>query len=241
MRKTPILLLLLPTVLFADEVFIKGAGSISGRIVDQTGTLVLVDTGSGTIGVPVASVDRIVKARTDLDEYDERAGRLGPWDLDGWRALGRWALLRGMDRQARQAYERIVAIRPDDPEADGALGFVMLDGNWVTEAEAYRARGFVRYDNEWMMPAEARLRLDRDAAEQARQDAEASARAADLEKLKAEVQAQYAAEAAADEQWRAEGAAWFYANAYGWCGWGCGPATWYGAPHFPARSWHTHH
>ena len=96
MRKPPLFLFLLPaviypTALFADEVFIKRAGSISGRIVDQTTTQVLVDIGGGTVGIPMARVDRIVKGPTDLDEYDARAGRLGPWDIDGWRALGRWA------------------------------------------------------------------------------------------------------------------------------------------------------
>src|SRR5262245_58035149 len=238
LRKSPFLLLLLPTALFADEVFIKGAGSISGRIVSRTPTQVMVDVGGGTVGVSLARVDHIVMARTDLDEYDERAGRLSSWDINGWRALGRWASLRGMEKQARQAYERIVAIMPDDPEAEGALGFVMLDGNWVTQQEAYRARGFVRYEGEWMMPAEAQLRLDGAAAEQARLDAAASARAADLEKLKAEVKAQYDAEAARDEEWRAEGAAWFYSHAYGCGGCGYGPTFWPGPSSFHGRSWH---
>src|SRR5262249_8504325 len=67
MRKSPLVLLLLtavslPTALFADEVIIKGAGSISGRIVDQTATSVVVDVGGGTIGIPMARVERIVKA-----------------------------------------------------------------------------------------------------------------------------------------------------------------------------------
>jgi len=212
---------LFPTALSADEVFIKGAGSISGRIVDQTATQVMVDIGGGTVGLPMAKVDRIVKAPTDLDEFDARAGRLGRWEIEGWRALGRWASRQGLDRQARQAYERILAVMPDDPEAEAALGFVFLEDRWVPEEVAYRARGFVKFEGEWMLPAEAQLRLDAAAREQEAREAEASARAAELEKLKAEVKAQYEAEAAADAQWRAEGAAWFYAHAYGWRRWGC--------------------
>jgi len=246
MRKTPFLLplsfllplLFLPsTVLFADEVFLKGAGSISGRIVDQTERLVTVDVGGGTIGVSMAHVDHIVKARTDLDEYDVRAGRLARWDVNAWRALGRWASRQGMETQARQAYERVVEIMPDDPEAEGALGFVMLDGNWVTQDEAYRARGFVKYQGEWMMPAEAQLRRDDAAADRASWEAAQSARASELEKLKADVQAQYAAEQARDDEWRAEGAAWFYSHAYGWDGWGYG----YGATTWPASLGFHHH
>src|SRR5262249_30638129 len=187
--------------------------------------------------VPMATVDHIVMARTDLDKYDERAGRLGPSDIDGWRALGRWASLKGMDQQARRAYERIVTIKPDDPEAEGALGFVMRDGGGTTMEEAYRARGFVKYEGEGMRPAEAQLRLDSAATEQARQDAVERARAVELENLKSEVRAQYAAEAAADEEWRAEGAAWFYSHVYGWGGWGYGRTAWAGTPCFHVATW----
>ena len=215
----PAALMLLPTPLFADEVFIKGAGSISGRIVDQTATQVVVDVGGGTIGIAMAKVDRIVKAATDLDEFDARAGRLGRWDIEGWRALGRWATRQGLDQQARQAFERILAVAPDDPEAEGALGFVFLEDRWVPEDVAYRAQGFVKFEGEWMLPAEAQLRLDSAAAERASREAEASARAEDLERLKAEVKAQYDAEADRDAEWRAEGAAWFYSHAYGYGGW----------------------
>lgn len=246
MRKPPLFLLFLPTVLFADDVFIKGAGSISGRIVDQTTTQVVIDIGGGMVGIPMARVDRIVKGLTELDEYDARAGRLTPSDVEGWRALGRWATRRGLDQQARQAYERILAIAPDDLEAEGALGFVLLEDRWVPEAVAHRARGYVRFDGEWMLPAEAQLRLDTDAQAKADRAAAESARAAELEKLKAEVQAQYDAEAARDAEWRAEGAAWFYSHAYGWGLWDCSSMAWPGScantgsrwSAFPRRTWH---
>jgi len=230
--------LLLPTALFADEVYLKGAGSISGRIVEQTDAKVTVDIGGGTIGVAMSRVDHIVKARTELDEFDARASRLARWDVNAWRDLGRWASQRGMDKQASQAYGRVLAYEPDDPEAQGALGYVLLDGNWVTQGEAYRARGFVKYDGEWMMPAEAQLRQNDAAAEQAREEAAATARAEALEKLKEEVKAQYAAEQARDDEWHAEGAAWFYSHAYSWGGWGYGPTIWPGSFGFHHHSSH---
>jgi hypothetical protein len=215
----PVVLLLLPTALLADEVFVKGAGSITGRVVDQTATTVVIDVGGGTIGIPVTRVDRIVKAATAMDEFDARAARLGSWDLEGWRALGRWASRQGLEKQSRQAFERILAVEPDDAEAEAALGFVFLNERWVPEAVAYRAQGFVKFNGEWMLPAEAQLRLDVDAQERSAREADAKARADELEQLKADVQAQYDAEAAEDAEWRAEGAAWFYSHAYGCGGW----------------------
>jgi len=217
----PVVLLHLPTALFADEVFVRGAGSIAGRIVEQNAAHVVVDIGGGTIGIPMSRVDHIVEAATELDEFDARAARLGRWDIEGWRALGRWASRQQLEKQARQAFERILAVAPDDPEAETALGFVLLDDRWVPEAVAYRAQGFVRFEGEWMLPAEAQLRLDSAAADRSAREAEEKARADELEQLKADLQAQYDAEAAEDAAWRAEGAAWFYSHAYGcglgWC------------------------
>jgi hypothetical protein len=52
LKSLPFLLVLVPALTFADEVYLKGAGSISGRIKKQTDTMVMVDNGDGVIGVP---------------------------------------------------------------------------------------------------------------------------------------------------------------------------------------------
>jgi len=224
-RKAPFLLFLVPAVLFADEVFLKGAGSISGQIVEQTETMVTVNVGGGVMGVPMSRVERIVKARHPLDDYAERSGRLGPQDVDGWRQLARWATQQGLSAQTLQAYQNVLAVVPNDAEAKEAQGFVLLDGRWVTEEESYRARGFVKYDGEWMTPAEAQLLEQNAAADQARQDAEQRARDAETAKLLAESRAAKAAERAADERARElEDAGW--SQPVYWGGWGYGVTTW---------------
>src|SRR5262245_10501966 len=167
--KAPYLLLLaVPALALADEVYLKDAGVISGRIVEHTETMIVVDNGDGTLGVPTSRVERIVKSKSAVEEYDERAGRLGPEDGGGWRSLGRWATQQGLSKQSRQAYERVLALAPDDPEAREALGFVRLGGRWVTEEESYRAQGYVRYEGEWMTQAEADAMQASADAEQAR-------------------------------------------------------------------------
>ena len=225
MRKSPFLLLLVPTVLLADEVFLKGAGSISGQIVEQTDTTVTINIGGGTMGVPMANVDHIVKARCPLDDYDDRAKKLGAQDAGGWRALAQWATQQGLSAQATQAYQHLLTLVPNDPEAEEALGFVLLNGQWVTEEESYRARGYVQYDGEWMTTAEAQMHQQNAAAEQARQDAARDARDAETAKMLADARAATAAEKAADEQQRAaEEASW--SQPVYWGGWGYGVNTW---------------
>jgi len=225
LRKVPFLLFLVPAALFADEVFLQGAGSISGRIVEQTDEIVQVDVGGGIVGVPTSRVERIVKARCSLDDYDDRASKLGPKDAGGWRKLGVWASQQGLTVQSQDAYRNVLAVAPDDAEARKALGFVKHDGRWMTEEESYRARGYVKYEGEWMTPAQAQVEQNNAAADQARRDAEQRARDAETATREAEARAQDA-EARAREAEEAQRAS---APVY-WGGWGYGVAAWPSAP-----------
>ncbi|HJQ98336.1 MAG TPA: hypothetical protein VJ826_08470, partial [Candidatus Polarisedimenticolaceae bacterium] len=192
MRKLVLFLLLATRPVFADQVFLKDAGSLTGRIVSQDATTVKVDVGGGIIGVPMDTVARIEKGRCALDDYEDRARALGPKDVDGWRKLGKWANAQGLSSQASEAYKKVLAVVPNDAEANQAFGRVELDGKWVTEEESYRARGYVQYGGEWMTPAEAQLAQQHEANVQARRDAEDRARQAEEQARDAERRAQEA-------------------------------------------------
>lgn len=200
MKRPFLLLVFAPTLLLADEVFLKGAGTITGRIVEQTEESVAVDVGGGVVTVPAENVERIVKGKTALDEYDARAAKLAPGDADGWRNLGNWAASRGLSAQARQAYEKVLTIAPDDLEARDALGYVRLEGKWLTEEEGYRAKGYVRYDGEWMTPAEAQMAQADQRADQAAHDAERRSAEANAAAAAAEYDAHRAAEREREEE-----------------------------------------
>jgi len=98
---------ILPGAAAADEVFLKGGGRLSGRIVSRTETTIEVDVGAGRIGVPVSSVLRIEEGRSPLHEYEERAGRLAPGDADGWSPWG-----VGLGQGPRHAGTRGLPPRP---------------------------------------------------------------------------------------------------------------------------------
>jgi hypothetical protein len=157
-----------------------------------------------------------------LDEYDERAAKIGGEDADAWRPLGRWAAMKGIGTQSDQAYKRVLQIAPDDREAREALGYVHQDGRWMTEDESFRARGFVQYDGEWMTPAEMQAAQADAAAEQARRDAERRAVDAQIAQAEAEQRA-HEAEKRAKE---AEEEARRYQNPIYWGGWGYGMNYW---------------
>jgi len=216
---------LLPAAASADEVYLKSGGQLSGRIVSRTATQIEVDIGAGHVTVPVSHVVKIEEGRSALHEYQDRAAALGPSDAAGWVALGDWASARGLGTQAREAYTKGLALAPEDPRANAALGRTQIDGRWVSEEEGYRAKGYVQYRGEWITPAEMEAIQREDAASNAReserQAADARVREAEARADEAEARAK---EAAAQQQqsWDSSYPGW-YGSGYGW---GAGPVVW---------------
>ena len=219
------LFLLLPAISRADEVYLKGGGKVSGRVVQRTATSVEIDIGAGKITVPADRVERIEERRSPLDDYYDRAGRLAATDVAGWRALGRWASDQGLSSQAREAYTRVLAVAPDDPEANSALGRVSVDGRWMTEEESYRARGYVELDGEWLTPTERDTILRERAATQEadHRQFESEARVKEAETRAREAEARAAEAQAAAAEPAQEGIPL-------WWGWGPGPVLWPAQP-----------
>jgi hypothetical protein len=186
---------------WADEVFLRGGGSIHGEVVQRTAASVVMEVGPGRMTLPMSRVDRIIATTSDLSIYRERAGRLAPGDVAGWLGLARWAEGRDLLTQAREAYEHVVAVDPDNAAANAALRRVRLAGRWVTAEESYRARGYVPFEGGWVTPgersavladraAEARARELTAEAEARAREAEARARTAEADARRAEAEAQ---------------------------------------------------
>jgi hypothetical protein len=186
---------------WADEVFLRGGGSIHGEVVQRTAESVVMEVGPGRMTLPMSRVDRIVAATSDLSIYRDRAARLAAADVAGWLALARFAEDRDLLTQAREAYEHVVAVDSANAAANAALGRVRLAGRWVTAEESYRARGYVPFEGGWVTPEERSAALaDRAAEARAREltaeadararEAEARARTAEADARRAEAEAQ---------------------------------------------------
>jgi hypothetical protein len=194
LKKLVCLLVLLPSLAFADEVFLKGGAKFTGRIQEETATMVTIDIGDGVIGVAMSRVDHIVKGKSALDEYDARAAKLKPKDAAGWRSLGAWAAEQGLSAQSRQAYQNVLTTLPDDAAARQALGYVQYQGRWVTEEESYRAQGYVRSGGEWVTAAEAQAMDAAAAEEQMRTDMARDENLAEADRILEESRTQKAAD-----------------------------------------------
>lgn len=193
-----VVLALAATPLLGDELFLKGGGRVTGEIVQETEATLTVDIGAGNMTVQKSAVVRIDRSASPLQQYRAQAATLAPDDVEGWRTLGRQAESQGLTMQAREAFTKVKALLPDDPEANRVLGLVLHDGHWVTEKESYTARGYVWFEGEWMAPAEAQAIV---GERQAREDADRQALEAQIAADEAEQAEQEAREDAERNIW----------------------------------------
>ena len=193
-----VVLALAASPLLGDELFLKGGGRVTGEIVGETEETMTVDIGAGNMTVQKSAVVRIERSASPLQQYRAQAAMLAPEDVEGWRNLGRSAEGQGLTMQAREAFTKVKAVLPDDPEANKVLGLVLLDGHWITEKESFTARGFVFFEDEWMMPAEREAIL---GERQAREEADRQALDAQIAADQAEQAEQEAREEAENDIW----------------------------------------
>jgi hypothetical protein len=212
-----------------DEILLRGGGRVSGVIVERTKDAVVVETAPGRLTLSMKRVEKIVESRSALAEFQDRAAELAPGDAAGWAALARWAAERDLVTQSLEAWRRVLSTDPGHPEANAAFGRVELDGDWVSEDEAYRARGYVPYEGRWVTPAEHEALVRERVAEEemALQMREADLRVREAEARAREAEAR-AREAEAGPEWTPDGGIPL------WWGWGGGPPlypTHPGPPH----------
>lgn len=184
----------------ADQVILKGGGTLSGVLVKQTPEAVTIEVAAGRLTLPASRVERIVAGTSAFGEYRSRALGLRPDDTAGWLALGLWAQDQGLHTQAREAFQQVLSREPGNAIAQQALGNVRLGERWVSPEESYRAQGLVYYEGQWLTreerdfalrEREVRARLE--AAERTRAEADARAREAEARARAAEADARRAA------------------------------------------------
>jgi hypothetical protein len=183
-----------PSWALADEVYLKGGSSIHGVVVGQTGSQVTIEISAGTVTLPMSRVERVDKGPSALSEFRSRRSALSPSDVEGLLNLGFWARDQGLNTQAREIFQQVVAMNPGNAAAQVALGNVRMGDRFVTPDEAHRAQGLVSYQGSWVTPGEAQALMQEEAEARARADADRARR--DAEAAQAEAAAAAAAQAA---------------------------------------------
>lgn len=184
----------------ADVIHLRTGGRLEGVLTRETASGITIDVGMGEITVPQATVLRIERKESALSEYRNRLGAIVPGDVMAHANLARFAADHALRHESRLMWGRVLSFDPRNVEAHLALGHVLVDGQYVDEAEAYRSRGFVYFEGRWMSAAEQasilREREQRIAYERQVDEARRLARDAEDRARRAEAEAERARAAA---------------------------------------------
>ncbi|MBL7222454.1 MAG: hypothetical protein ISS72_01245 [Candidatus Brocadiae bacterium] len=164
----PIRLLVLAMILVpwsaeADIIHLK-RGKVEGIIVERAPDRLVVKTKVGKVTLDPADVVRIEHKATPLSLYHEMSAKTDAKDAAGHFALGLWCTEQKLFREARQEFEKTIALDPDHKGARERLGYVYRDGKWMTKAEAKRASGLVLHEGKWVTAEERDASVQRKAS-----------------------------------------------------------------------------
>ncbi|MCB1055715.1 MAG: hypothetical protein KDD11_09415 [Acidobacteria bacterium] len=179
----------------ADVVKLKNGGDLEGKVRDTGDGQVEVVLPYGSITFGADMVASVEPSATLDEEVARRLHELEPDDAQGLYELAQWCRDHDAYTLASRLLEEVLAIDPDHAEARRALGYLRVDGQWLTEEEAHLRRGEVDFRGSWVTPAQRDRIL---ILEQARASAE---RRSDLEQARLEAElARLEAELSRDQE-----------------------------------------
>lgn len=178
-------LLLLPSLSFADTVYLANGRAFEGVIAEVTDSEVKIRMPGGSLSLPRSHVLRVESSDSDFAEYLRRKEKLrrGGAGAADWLALARWAKEQGVSHGAREA--ALIAAETD-PRLEGLAPFMrsyayVLDeqlDRWVPYSDYMRRRGFVHSNGQWITRDEYATRVRAEEEERARWRAEQAERLA---------------------------------------------------------------
>lgn len=106
----------------ADEVFLNNGRVLSGTVIEQSESKVVIDVAAGRLSLPMSMVERVESGDSEVSEFQQRASALAADDVGGWLRLAFWAKDERLDTKSKEAFEKVVAIDADNIVAREILG-----------------------------------------------------------------------------------------------------------------------
>jgi hypothetical protein len=166
MRAIAWVLLLLPAG-FADTVVLRNGLEIHGAVTEREGEVELARAGRPPLTFDRALVKEIRRGESAAEAFDSKARQVDGKDAAAWYRLGLEARQKGLDAQARDAFERVLSADPEHRAARRELGYERVGDEWLSADDALRKKGFVLCGGRWVLPVEADRLLREGLMEQA--------------------------------------------------------------------------
>ncbi len=158
-------LLLAATPLAADKIALRDGRVFEGRLVkegvDEVSLEVFVMGKRVVMTVPRDQIQSHEKTISPIEQYKEKAARVRKDDAGALAALADWCEKHKLHDQARRHTLEAAKAKPDHPAVAKPMrkmGYILVDGAWVDEAEHRRKLGFARWGGTWLPIAEVERR-----------------------------------------------------------------------------------
>jgi hypothetical protein len=145
----------------ADVVVLTDGSKREGKIVKQDKDEVVLEIAQGRLKAQIilkrSEIKSIEKGETAnqklVKEVAGRRKKLKAGDKAGWLEFAQWLEKQnGFSKDARTAYEKVVALDKDNEIARRKLGYRKVAGQWLTQDEIMLAKGYVKHSGKWVTP-----------------------------------------------------------------------------------------
>ncbi|MCL6502729.1 MAG: HEAT repeat domain-containing protein [Pirellulales bacterium] len=158
----------LPAALATEVFVLESGGQIEGELVnrdEKPRQRYVIKTSSGAqITLEKSQVKKVVRRRPEEAEY-ERIKDSYADTVEGQWALAEWCKQHRLVAQRKVHLRRILELDPEHLPARRALGYMRVEGKWLTEEEIMTSRGYVRVGSRWKLPQEIELEEQQRKAE----------------------------------------------------------------------------
>jgi hypothetical protein len=152
-RRSLLLLLVLPLAASADEITTVDGRKLIGRITAEGDEVTILTYKEGPIIVSKADVKSSKKEKNLYDELDAKRKEFEE-SADGRAKLGDWCKSKGLLWQAREEWKAAVGLAPDHEASRKALGDRKTADGWETFEKQQEAKGLKPFEGRWLKPVD---------------------------------------------------------------------------------------
>lgn len=143
---------------FAQEVVVivlKDGTELSGVLVRETEEEIAIRSAFGVTSIERSRVREIRRGENpwtkEFEERFSRAEKIGK--ASQFESLGNWSLKKGLEKEAKQAFQRALALDPESVIARRGLGQAKYEGRWVDaqRVSELESQGYTRVGDDLVL------------------------------------------------------------------------------------------
>ncbi len=151
----------LPVSVMRGEVFmLANGGRIEGewmnRESDSPAMYEIEMVDGGRLTLSAEQVDHVVAKSDTLLAYEAELPKL-PNTLDGHWTMAERCRKANLKSQREFHLRKVIELEPGHAEARHALGFSLVNGEWIQADAWLQEQGYIRYKGSWRLPQEVEL------------------------------------------------------------------------------------